>query len=161
MKTIQTKLTETRFSERLKTTVCVPYEDYKTVLENTTGFVVKQKRNRFSIGQRVEMPRGYGFYAEWLCGVYSTNDCGTVDVQYRFRKPFLYMFPFLVCLVFGIPILIGTLYSGVIDGIWQWGGILVAVIFTTFGVIGLSMKSHSNRQALEKRLKKICCSSET
>ncbi len=161
MKTIQTKLTETRFSQRLKTTVGVPYEEYKTVLKGTTGFVVKQKGNRFSIGQRVEMSHGYGFYAEWLYGVYSTNNCGTVDVQYHFRKPFSYRLPFLVCLAFGVPILIGLLYNGIIDGLWQWGGMFVAVIFTLFGIGGLLIKSQGNRKALENRLMKICCLSES
>ena len=158
MKTITTNLSEQCFLNRLDS-MCIRHKRFDRGYTDLDVFVVKRKQQWFRIGRHLASPplsRTDGYLAEFIFGEYRVNDCGKVEVNYRFGKPFTSIIPCIIICLVALPIFICLLYDAVFNAYYQWGGLFVSLLFSFIGSFDLFAHSKKARAILEQQLYKIC-----
>ena len=158
MKKIKTNLSEEMFLSRIDS-MCTQHKWFNAEYAESDVFTLKRKKQSFRIGRHfanMPMMRSDGYYSEFIYGKYIVNSLGTVDVNYRFGKPILHIFPFVLCCAFGLPIFVCLLYDAIFNSLYQWDGVFVTLIFSFVGLFNLFVCYKKDRIVLEEHLHKIC-----
>ncbi len=156
MKIIETRLSEDSFLTRLKK-LTTEQKTFGKGYENKSCFVLKWKNNTFRIGKHVrKVWKTDGYMNVFLYGKYCIDSNGNVSVQYSFRKPLLYLFPFLLIVLLITPTFLYLVYDAIMNGQVQLPALVVTGLFSILGFGGILGSSRQNRKQLKAHLYKIC-----
>ena len=155
-KFIETKLNEKQFLARLKT-FCQEKTRFDKGYNDKDIFVTKRKNNRFWLCKHyANIGRTDGYANDYICFQYSINENGYIDIEWRFGKPLLSLWPFLISFTAGMALWIPLIYDAIAFGNVQWGGLCVTALFWIFGLFGAFGHSRKERVSLEEHLLRIC-----
>ncbi len=161
MRRIETKLTERLFLERLEA-LCAKKTLFDRGYTDKECFVIKRNKNKFWLGKHYIGgfwgPNGYQNCLIFC--KYKVNDRGHVDVEYRFGKILLYVFPCVMAFLMCFPIWLVLVYDAIAfpEVRWegQWGAICVLALLWTVGLLFSLYMSKKEKRMLEAHLHRIC-----